>query len=186
MTRIRLTKLAAALAIGAAAIVALPAASQATPLPSSPLVAASLTDVSAGHALAAPTTTAAANSAISSARRRFRIRSRNNGPASTGAVIFAVIVTVIVFGVLLFIRYRTYKTLRDRSINTPNYNGPAGPQYGVTGVGGYSPQYQQVPPTTPFSPQGYAGYGGPQGYTPGIGYGGQVPPDPASGPSYSG
>ncbi|MFC2556914.1 MAG: hypothetical protein ACFNXV_03345, partial [Pauljensenia sp.] len=87
MTRIRLTKLAAALAIGAAAIVALPAASQATPLPSSPLVAASLADVSAGHALAAPTTTAAANSAISSARRRFRIRSRNNGPASTGAVI---------------------------------------------------------------------------------------------------
>lgn len=186
MTRIRLTQLAAALAIGAAAIVALPTASQATPLPSSPVVATSLADVSAGHALAAPTTATATNSAISPARRRFRIRSRNNSPASTGAVIFAVIVAVIVFGVLLFIRYGTYKTLRNRAINTPNYNGPTGPQYGVTGVGGYSPQYQQVPPTTPPSPQGYAGYGGPQGYTPGTGYGGQVPPGPTSGASYPG
>ena len=122
---------------------------------------------------------------------RWRVRARlaraaRFTPARLAVVVFAVIVAVIVFGVLLFIRYRTYKTLRDRSINTPNYNGPAGPQYGVTGAGGYSPQYQQVPPTTPFSPQGYAGYGGPQGYTPGTGYGGQVPPDPASGPSYSG
>ena len=91
-----------------------------------------------------------------------------------------VIVAVIVFGVLLFIRYRTYKTLRDRSINTPNYNGPAGPQYGVTADIYGGPQYPQTgaPMNSPIQQANEYGMGGYGNY-----YGSGQAGYPPSGPN---
>lgn len=108
-------------------------------------------------------------------RRRFRSRITSHDPVS---VVIALVVLVLVFGGYYLFRYLATQGSR-RQLQTVNYNGPAGPQYGVTGDIYGGPQYPQTgPPMNPPMQQanGY-GMGGYGNYY-GSGQGGYPPSDP--------
>lgn len=170
MTSRQLRMFAAALAIGISAVVAPSSPSQAAPLSpefSSVTVAGKVpadqpADASGGRATPV--------ASLHPDRRRVRTRSRGDAGMATFAIFFAVVVGVAVFLFAMLIRYLQFKALKSQSFNTPNFNGPNGPQYGLTGGPNYGPQYPQAgtPMGTPPS-QGYSNYGGTSNHTPGIG-----------------
>lgn len=108
-------------------------------------------------------------------RRRFRARNTSHDPVS---VVIALVVLVIVIGVYYLFRYLSTQGSR-RQLQTVNYNGPAGPQYGVTGDVYGGPQYPQTgspmnPPMQQANEYGMGGYGNYYG----SGQGGYPPSDP--------
>ena len=109
-------------------------------------------------------------------RRRFRTRITSHDPVS---VVIAVVVLALVVGGYYLFRYLSTQGSR-RQLQNVNYNGPSGPQYGVTADVYGGPQYPQTgPPMNPPMPQangyGMGAYGNP--------YGGQQGEYPPSGPN---
>ena len=109
-------------------------------------------------------------------RRRFRSRITSHDPVS---VVIALVVLILAFGGYYLFRYLSTQGSR-RQQQTVNYNGPAGPQYGVTADIYGGPQYPQTgtPMNSPIQQANEYGMGGYGNY-----YGSGQAGYPPSGPN---
>ena len=97
-------------------------------------------------------------------RRRFRSRTTSHDPV---AVVISLVLFALIAGGYYLFRYLASQGSR-RQMQTVNYNGPGGPQYGVTGDVYGGPQYPQsgAPMNAPIQQaNGYGSgdYGNPYG-----------------------
>ncbi|WP_448749263.1 hypothetical protein [Actinomyces sp.] len=107
------------------------------------------------HGSTADQTTNARVSAPAPMRRRFRSRTTSHDPV---AVVISLVLFALIAGGYYLFRYLANQGSR-RQMQTVNYNGPSGPQYGVTGnVYGGSQYPQAGAPMNPPMRQGN-GYG---------------------------
>lgn len=114
----------------------------------------------------------ASSSAPAPTRRRFRSRTTSHDPV---ALLISLIIFALLAGGYYLFRYISSQN-GGRQSRTMNYNGPSGPQYGVTAGSYGSPQYPQngAPMNTPMQAGGgypagdYGNYYGNQqgGYPP--------------------
>lgn len=97
-------------------------------------------------------------------RRRFRSRTTSHDPV---AVVISLVLFALIAGGYYLFRYLANQGSR-RQMQTVNYNGPSGPQYGVTGNVYGGSQYPQAgapmnPPMQQGNGYGTADYGNPYG-----------------------
>ena len=129
MTSRHLLSVTASLALAAAGLIAPTFVTQGSPAVASPMVSVSSS---------APTLTPAAITAGTRAQtqtvtmpaRRIRIRSHSNNPTIT---IISWILAILIVGGGILVRFAIFKATQRNSTPPTAFNGPNGPQYGVTG-----------------------------------------------------
>ena len=94
--------------------------------------------------------------------RRIRIRSHSDNPVVT---IISLVLAVLIVGGGILVRYAIFKATQRNSTPPTAFNGPNGPQYGVTGSNYGTPGTGYGTPGTGYGTAG-TGYG-----TAGTGYG---------------
>lgn len=154
MTIRRLLPSAATLALAVTGV-ALPSASawEASTVQASAVVAS--TETSPAGTATTGRATRASVSVPAPTRRRFRSRRTSHDPV---AVVISLVLFALIAGGYYLFRYLANQGSR-RQMQTVNYNGPSGPQYGVTGnVYGGSQYPQAGAPMNPPMRQGN-GYG---------------------------
>ena len=148
----RLLSGTATLALAAAGFLAPAIVAQGPSAVASPLVSSSsIAPAFAPAAVAAGTQT----QAVTMPTRRVRIRSHSDNPVVT---IISLVLAVLIVGGGILVRYAIFKATQRNSTPPTAFNGPNGPQYGVTGS-------NYGTPGTGYGTAG-AGYG-----TAGTGYG---------------
>jgi dehydrin rab18 len=150
----RLLSGTATLALAAAGFLAPAIVAQGPSAVASPLVSSSsIAPAFAPAAVAAGTR--AQTQAVTMPTRRVRIRSHSDNPVVT---IISLVLAVLIVGGGILVRYAIFKATQRNSTPPTAFNGPNGPQYGVTGS-------NYGTPGTGYGTAG-AGYG-----TAGTGYG---------------
>lgn len=157
----RLLSGTATLALAAAGFLAPAIVAQGPSAVASPLVSSSsIAPAFAPAAVAAGTR--AQTQAVTMPTKRIRIRSRSDNPVVT---IISLVLAVLIVGGGILVRYAIFKATQRNSTPPTAFNGPNGPQYGVTGS-------NYGTPGTGYGTAG-TGYGtaGPGYGTAGTGYG---------------
>lgn len=134
----------------------------------SPLVSSSsIAPAFAPAAVAAGTR--AQTQAVTMPTRRVRIRSHSDNPVVT---IISLVLAVLIVGGGILVRYAIFKATQRNSTPPTAFNGPNGPQYGVTGSNYGTPGTSYGTAGTGYGTAG-TGYGtaGPGYGTAGTGYG---------------
>ena len=163
MTLRRLLTASASLALAFTGIVAPSAGSWEASAAQATAVVASTETSPAGTATTGRATRANA-SVPAPTRRRFRSRTTSHDPV---AVVISLVLFALIAGGYYLFRYLANQGSR-RQMQTVNYNGPSGPQYGVTGNVYGGSQYPQAgapmnPPMQQGNGYGTADYGNPYG-----------------------
>lgn len=154
MTSRRLLSVTASLALAAAGFIAPAIVAQGPSAAASPTVSAS-SNAPAYAPAAVAGGTRAQTQAVTMPARRVRIRSHSDNPVVT---IISLVLGVLIVGGGILVRYAIFKATQRNSTPPTAFNGPNGPQYGVTGS-------NYGTPGTGYGTAG-AGYG-----TAGTGYG---------------
>lgn len=154
MTSRHLLSVTATLALAAAGLIAPTFVTQGSPAAASPMV--SVSSSAPAYAPAAVTAgTRAQSQPVTMPARRIRIHSHSNNPTIT---IISWILALLIVGGGILVRFAIFKATQRNSTPPTAFNGPNGPQYGVTGS-------NYGTPGTGYGTAG-AGYG-----TAGTGYG---------------
>lgn len=125
----RLLSGTATLALAATGFLAPAIVAQGPSAVASPLVSSSsIAPAFAPAAVAAGTR--AQTQAVTMPTRRVRIRSHSDNPVVT---IISLVLAVLIVGGGILVRYAIFKATQRNSIPPTAFNGPNGPQYGVTG-----------------------------------------------------
>ena len=157
----RLLSGTATLALAAAGFLAPAIVAQGPSAVASPLVSSSsIAPAFAPAAVAAGTR--AQTQAVTMPTRRVRIRSHSDNPVVT---IISLVLAVLIVGGGILVRYAIFKATQRNSTPPTAFNGPNGPQYGVTGSNYGTPGTGYGTAGTGYGTAG-AGYG-----TAGTGYG---------------
>ena len=128
MTSRRLLSVTASLALAAAGFSAPAIVAQEPSAVASPTVSASSSTPT--YAPAAVTAgTRAQTQAVTMPTKRIRIRSRSDNPVVT---IISLVLAVLIVGSGILVRYAILKATQRNSTPPTMFNGPNGPQYGVT------------------------------------------------------
>ena len=161
MTSRHLLSVTASLALAAAGLIAPTFVTQGSPAVASPMVSVSSSAPAFAHA-AVTAGTRAQTQPVTMPARRIRIRSHSNNPTIT---IISWILAILIVGGGILVRFAIFKATQRNSTPPTAFNGPNGPQYGVTGS-------NYGTPGTGYGTAG-TGYGSPgTGYgTAGAGYG---------------
>ena len=154
MTSRHLLSVTASLALAAAGLIAPTFVTQGSPAAASPMVSVSSSAPAFAHA-AVTAGTRAQTQPVTAPTRRIRIRSHSNNPTIT---IISWILAILIVGGGILVRFAIFKATQRNSTPPTAFNGPNGPQYGVTGS-------NYGTPGTGYGTAG-AGYG-----TAGTGYG---------------
>ena len=154
MTSRPLLSVTATLALAAAGLIAPTFVTQGSPAAASPMVSVSSSAPAYAPAAVAPGTRAQSQP-VTMPARRIRIHSHSNNPTIT---IISWILALLIVGGGILVRYAIFKATQRNSTPPTAFNGPNGPQYGVTGS-------NYGTPGTGYGTAG-AGYG-----TAGTGYG---------------
>ena len=154
MTSRHLLSVTASLALAAAGLIAPTFVTQGSPAAASPMVSVSSSAPAFAHA-AVTAGTRAQTQPVTAPTRRIRIRSHSNNPTIT---IISWILAILIVGGGILVRFAIFKATQRNSTPPTAFNGPNGPQYGVTGS-------NYGTPGTGYGTAG-AGYG-----TAGAGYG---------------
>ena len=154
MTSRHLISVTATLALAAAGLIAPTFVTQGSPAAASPMVSVSSSAPAYAPAAVAPGTRAQSQP-VTAPTRRIRIHSHSNNPTLT---IISWILALLIVGGGILVRFAIFKATQRNSTPPTAFNGPNGPQYGVT-VSNYGT------PGTGYGTPG-TGYG-----TPGTGYG---------------
>lgn len=154
MTSRHLLSVTATLALAAAGLIAPTFVTQGSPAAASPMVSVSSSAPAYAPAAVAPGTRAQSQP-VTMPARRIRIHSHSNNPTIT---IISWILALLIVGGGILVRYAIFKATQRNSTPPTAFNGPNGPQYGVTGS-------NYGTPGTGYGTAG-AGYG-----TAGTGYG---------------
>lgn len=173
MSSRRLLSLTASLALAAAGFIAPAFVTQGASAVASPTVSAS----SSAPAYAPDTIAAgtrAQTQAVTMPTKRIRIRSHSNNPVVT---IISLVLAVLIVGGGILVRYAIFKATQRNSTPPTTFNGPNGPQYGVTPSTYGTANYPQAGMPQPGSQvYGTGTYGNQQGGYPSSGaQGGQGP-----------
>ena len=153
----RLLTSAATLALAVTGV-ALPSAStwEASTVQASAVVVS--TETSPASTATTGRATRASASVPAPTRRRFRSRTTSHDPV---AVVISLVLFALIAGGYYLFRYLANQGSR-RQMQTVNYNGPSGPQYGVTGNVYGGAQYPQA--GAPMNPPMQTGGGYPAGH----------------------
>ena len=154
MTSRHLLSVTATLALAATGLIAPTFVTQGSPAAASPMVSVSSSAPAYAPAAVAPGTRAQSQP-VTAPTRRIRIRSHSNNPTIT---IISWILAILIVGGGILVRFAIFKATQRNSTPPTAFNGPNGPQYGVTGS-------NYGTPGTGYGTAG-AGYG-----TAGTGYG---------------
>lgn len=128
MTSRRLLSVMASLALAAAGFSAPAIVAQGPSAVASPTVSASSS--TPAYAPAAVTAgTRAQTQAVTMPTKRIRSRSRSDNPVVT---IISLVLAVLIVGGGILVRYAIFKATQSNSTPPTMFNGPNGPQYGVT------------------------------------------------------
>lgn len=139
MTSRRLLSLAASASLAAAGIIAPVALPFSSPASASPVTAVSTSAPAPSVASTAQMNTPTASLTVPT-RRRIRIRSHSNNPVVT---IISIVLAILIVGGGILVRYAIFKATQRNSTPTTTFNGPNGPQYGVTGTSYGTANYPQ-------------------------------------------
>ena len=161
MTSRHLLSVTASLALAAAGLIAPTFVTQGSAALASPTVS-TLASVPAQAPTSMTPGTRAQTQPVTMPARRIRIRSHSNNPTIT---IISWILAILIVGGGILVRFAIFKATQRNSTPPTAFNGPNGPQYGVTGS-------NYGTPGASYGTAG-AGYGSPgTGYgTAGAGYG---------------
>ena len=172
MTR-RLLSLSASLALAGAGFIAPAFVTQGSAALASPAVSAP-SSVSVQAPTSVTQTTQAQMQTVTMPAKRIRIRTHSNNPTIT---IISWILAILIVGGGILVRYAIFKATQRNSTPTTTFNGPNGPQYGVTGPSYGTANYPQAGAPQPGSQvYGTGTYGNQQGGYPSYGVqGGQSP-----------
>ena len=129
MTSRRLLSVTASLALAAAGFIAPAIVAQGPSAAASPTVSAS-SNAPAYAPAAVAAGTRAQTQAVTMPMRRIRIRSHSDNPVVT---IISLVLAVLIVGGGILVRYAIFKATQRNSTPPTTFNGPNGPQYGVTG-----------------------------------------------------
>ena len=154
MTSRHLLSVTATLALAAAGLIAPTFVTQGSPAAASPMVSVSSSAPAYAPAAVTPGTRAQSQP-VTIPARRIRIHSHSNNPTIT---IISWILALLIVGGGILVRFAIFKATQRNSTPPTAFNGPNGPQYGVTGS-------NYGTPGTGYGTAG-AGYG-----TAGTGYG---------------
>lgn len=173
MTSRRLLSLAASASLAAAGIIAPVALPFSSPASASPVTAVSTIAPAPTVATTAQMNTPTASLTVPT-KRRIRIRSHSNNPVIT---IISIVLAILIVGGGILVRYAIFKATQRNSTPTTTFNGPNGPQYGVTGASYGTANYPQAGAPQPGSQvYGTGTYGSQQsGYPSSSAQGGQGP-----------
>ena len=161
MTSRHLLSVTATLALAAAGLIAPTFVTQGSPAAASPMVSVSSSAPAYAPAAVAPGTRAQSQP-VTMPARRIRIHSHSNNPTIT---IISWILALLIVGGGILVRYAIFKATQRNSTPPTAFNGPNGPQYGVTGSNYGTPGTGYGTAGTGYGTAG-AGYG-----TAGTGYG---------------
>lgn len=161
MTSRHLLSVTATLALAAAGLIAPTFVTQGSPAAASPMVSVSSSAPAYAPAAVAPGTRAQSQP-VTMPARRIRIHSHSNNPTIT---IISWILALLIVGGGILVRYAIFKATQRNSTPPTAFNGPNGPQYGVTGSNYGTPGTGYGTPGTGYGTAG-TGYG-----TAGAGYG---------------
>ena len=129
MTSRHLLSVTASLALAAAGLIAPTFVTQGSPAAASPMVSVSSSAPAYAPAAVAPGTRAQSQP-VTMPARRIRIHSHSNNPTIT---IISWILALLIVGGGILVRYAIFKATQRNSTPPTAFNGPNGPQYGVTG-----------------------------------------------------
>ena len=129
MTSRHLLSVTASLALAAAGLIAPTFVTQGSPAAASPMVSVSSSAPAFAHA-AVTAGTRAQTQPVTEPARRIRIRSHSNNPTIT---IISWILAILIVGGGILVRFAIFKATQRNSTPPTAFNGPNGPQYGVTG-----------------------------------------------------
>ena len=168
MTSRHLLSVTASLALAAAGLIAPTFVTQGSPAAASPMVSVSSSAPAYAPAAVAPGTRAQTQP-VTMPARRIRIRSHSNNPTIT---IISWILAILIVGGGILVRFAIFKATQRNSTPPTAFNGPNGPQYGVTGSNYGTPGASYGTAGAGYGTAG-TGYGtaGPGYGTAGAGYG---------------
>ena len=129
MTSRHLLSVTASLALAATGFLAPTFVTQGSPAVASPMVSVS-SSAPAFAPVAVTAGTRAQTQAATMPARRIRIRSHSNNPTIT---IISWILAILIVGGGILVRFAIFKATQRNSTPPTAFNGPNGPQYGVTG-----------------------------------------------------
>ena len=161
MTSRHLLSVTASLALAATGFLAPAFITQGSAAQASPTVS-TLASVPAQAPTSMTPGTRAQTQAVTMPARRIRIRSHSNNPTIT---IISWILAILIVGGGILVRFAIFKATQRNSTPPTAFNGPNGPQYGVTGNNYGTPGTGYGTAGTGYGSAG-TGYG-----TPGAGYG---------------
>ena len=161
MTSRHLLSVTATLALAAAGLIAPTFITQGSPAAASPMVSVSSSAPAYAPAAVAPGTRAQSQP-VTAPTKRIRIHSHSNNPTLT---IISWILALLIVGGGILVRFAIFKATQRNSTPPTAFNGPNGPQYGVTGSNYGTPGTGYGTAGTGYGSAG-AGYG-----TAGPGYG---------------
>ena len=161
MTSRHLLSVTATLALAAAGLIAPTFITQGSPAAASPMVSVSSSAPAYAPAAVAPGTRAQSQP-VTAPTKRIRIHSHSNNPTIT---IISWILAILIVGGGILVRFAIFKATQRNSTPPTAFNGPNGPQYGVTGSNYGTPGTGYGTAGTGYGSAG-AGYG-----TAGPGYG---------------
>ena len=129
MTSRHLLSVTATLALAAAGLIAPTFITQGSPAAASPMVSVSSSAPAYAPAAVAPGTRAQSQP-VTAPTKRIRIHSHSNNPTLT---IISWILALLIVGGGILVRFAIFKATQRNSTPPTAFNGPYGPQYGVTG-----------------------------------------------------
>ncbi len=166
MTSRRLLSVAASLALATAGLMAPAFVTQGAPAVANPTVSASSSAPAYAPATVAAGTRAQTQ-AVTMPIRRIRFRSHSKNPVVT---IISLVLAVLIVGGGILVRYAIFKATQRNSTPPTVFNGPNGPQYGVTPSTYGTANYPRAGTPQPGSQMyGTGSYGNPQGGYPSAG-----------------
>ncbi|EFF79032.1 hypothetical protein HMPREF0970_02034 [Schaalia odontolytica F0309] len=124
-----LLSVAATLALAVAGLIAPTFVTQGSPAAASPMVSVS-SSAPAYDPAAVTAGTRAQSQPVTAPTKRIRIRSHSHNPTIT---IISWILAILIVGGGILVRYAIFKATQRNSTPPTAFNGPNGPQYGVTG-----------------------------------------------------
>ena len=169
----RLLSLSASFALAGAGFIAPAFVTQGSAALASPAVSAP-SSVSVQAPTSVTQATQAQMQTVTMPAKRIRIRTHSNNPTIT---IISWILAILIVGGGILVRYAIFKATQRNSTPRTTFNGPNGPQYGVTGPSYGTANYPQAGAPQPGSQvYGTGTYGNQQGGYPSYGVqGGQSP-----------
>ena len=173
MTSRHLLSVTATLALAAAGLIAPTFITQGSPAAASPMVSVSSSAPAYAPAAVAPGTRAQSQP-VTAPTKRIRIHSHSNNPTLT---IISWILALLIVGGGILVRFAIFKATQRNSTPPTAFNGPNGPQYGVTPSTYGTANYPRAGAPQPGSQvYGTGAYGNQQGGYPSSGtQGGQGP-----------